>query len=179
MYVRAPVSSNMITTTETVMCIIPLKAAPAPRKAYVPGVIHVTSGSQAAKNRDWGKDSCRACTRIPTVLPNEAPIAMDGTNIPAGTLQPYEIMTRKVRTNVEKVNDSTIFHRFFVLNAHQYFSINVLTMLTRKGHYNRVRPHILRRGSLNSPSYLSLKTYLGNILLQFRQQVMSPLVLHI
>ena len=51
-YVKAPVNSNMITTTETVICMIPLRAAPAPRKAYVPGVIHGTSGSQAAKNRD-------------------------------------------------------------------------------------------------------------------------------
>ena len=44
MYVRAPVSSNMITTTDTVMCMIPLRAAAAPRKAYVPGVMHGTSG---------------------------------------------------------------------------------------------------------------------------------------
>lgn len=51
MYSRAPVNSNMITTTETVICIMPLRAAPAPRKAYVPGVIQGTSGSQALKNR--------------------------------------------------------------------------------------------------------------------------------
>ena len=87
-YVRAPVSSNMITTTETVMCMMPLKAAPAPRNAYVPGVIHGISGSQAAKNLDCGNDSWRACTRMPTILPKDAPIAIDGTNMPAGTLQP-------------------------------------------------------------------------------------------
>ena len=33
MYVSAPVNSNMMTTTETVMCMIPLRAAPAPRNA--------------------------------------------------------------------------------------------------------------------------------------------------
>lgn len=33
MYVKAPVISNMITTTETVMCIMPERAAAAPRKA--------------------------------------------------------------------------------------------------------------------------------------------------
>ena len=33
MYVNAPVSSNMITTTDTVMCMIPLSAAAAPRNA--------------------------------------------------------------------------------------------------------------------------------------------------
>lgn len=63
MYVRAPVSSNMMTTTVTVIRMIPLrsiqlllleeqvtydKAAAAPRKAYVPGVIQGLSGSQAA-----------------------------------------------------------------------------------------------------------------------------------
>jgi len=50
MYVSAPVSSNMMTTTDTVMCMMPLRAAPAPRKAYVPGVMHGTSGAQAEKN---------------------------------------------------------------------------------------------------------------------------------
>lgn len=48
MYVNAPVSSNMITTTVTVIRITPLSAAAAPRKAYVPGVIHGASGGQAA-----------------------------------------------------------------------------------------------------------------------------------
>lgn len=32
-YVKAPVISNMMTTTDTVMCMIPLNAAPAPKKA--------------------------------------------------------------------------------------------------------------------------------------------------
>jgi len=48
------VSSNIITTTETVMCIIPLSAAAAPRKAYVPGVMQGTSGWQAEKKTEVG-----------------------------------------------------------------------------------------------------------------------------
>jgi hypothetical protein len=60
MYVNAPVNSNIMTTTETVMCIIPLSAAPAPRKAYVPGVMHGTSGAQAEKKLEFGKLSWRA-----------------------------------------------------------------------------------------------------------------------
>lgn len=78
----------MMTVTEIVKCMIPLRAAAAPRKAYVPGVIQGTSGSQFAKKEESGKDSCRAWTRIPTRRPNDAPIAIDGTKIPAGTLQP-------------------------------------------------------------------------------------------
>lgn len=88
MYVKAPVSSNRMTTTDTVICIIPLNAAPAPRKAYVPGVMQGTSGSHAEKKAELGYLCCRAWTRIPTIRPKEAPIAMEGTNIPAGTLQP-------------------------------------------------------------------------------------------
>ena len=101
-----------MTTTETVICMIPLRAAAAPRNAYVPGVMHGTSGSQAEKNRACGKVSCRACTRIPIILPNEAPIAIDGTKMPAGTLQPYEMMTRKVLRIVANARDSAIVQRF-------------------------------------------------------------------
>lgn len=88
MYVRAPVSSNMITTTDTVMCMIPLKAAAAPKNAYVPGVIQGPSGPHAAKNLEPGLDSCMCWTKIPTIRPKDAPIAMEGTKIPAGTLHP-------------------------------------------------------------------------------------------
>jgi len=54
MYVKAPVNSNMMTTTETVMCMIPDKAAAAPKKAYVPGVMHGISGWQAEKKAAFG-----------------------------------------------------------------------------------------------------------------------------
>lgn len=52
---------------------------------------------------------------MPTILPNDAPIAIEGTKIPAGTLQPYEIMTRNVRISVANANESAILHRFFAL----------------------------------------------------------------
>ena len=59
-YVNAPVNSNMITVTEMVRCIIPLRAAAAPKKAYVPGVMQGTSGSHDSKKEESGKDSCKA-----------------------------------------------------------------------------------------------------------------------
>lgn len=67
---------------------MPDRAAPAPSNAYVPGVMHGISGSQDAKKAESGKASYSASTSIPTALPKEAPIAMEGTKIPAGTLQP-------------------------------------------------------------------------------------------
>lgn len=111
MYVSAPVSSNMMTTTETVMCMMPLSAAPAPRNAYVPGVMQGTSGAHAEKKRALGYASCSASTMMPTILPKEAPIAMDGTKIPAGTLQPYEMTTRNMRIMVANNRESTSDHR--------------------------------------------------------------------
>lgn len=54
MYVNAPVSSNMMTTTVTVIRMTPLNAAAAPRKAYVPGVIQGKSGSQEVNIPDCG-----------------------------------------------------------------------------------------------------------------------------
>src|ERR1700761_6404217 len=98
----------MMTTTDTVMCMMPLNAAPAPRKAYVPGVIHGTSGAQAAKNFESGKLSWRACTKMPTMRPKVAPIVMDGTKIPAGTLQPYDKMTKNVLMMVANARESII-----------------------------------------------------------------------
>jgi hypothetical protein len=52
---------------------------------------------------------------MPTILPNEAPIAMDGTKMPAGTLHPYDTMTRKIRNTVAIASDKTIHRRFFAL----------------------------------------------------------------
>jgi hypothetical protein len=51
-YLTPPVNSNIITTTHTVICITPLNAAAAPRKAYVPGTIHgPPSTGQVEKRR--------------------------------------------------------------------------------------------------------------------------------
>src|SRR6266487_3730743 len=54
---------------------------------------------------------------MPTILPNEAPIAIDGTKIPAGTLQPYEMMTRNIRNTVAMASEKTIDQRFFTLSS--------------------------------------------------------------
>ncbi|KAH3667164.1 hypothetical protein OGAPHI_002813 [Ogataea philodendri] len=92
MYRFAPVSSNIITTTVNVKCVIPLSAAAAPKKAYVPDIVQVPSFAPV--------HGLSVSTSKPTARPNVAPAAMDGTNIPHGTLQPYEITTRKTLNNV-------------------------------------------------------------------------------
>lgn len=48
------VSSNIMTTTDTVILITPPRAAAAPRKAYVPGVMHGKSGLHTANHPLWG-----------------------------------------------------------------------------------------------------------------------------
>lgn len=120
----------MMTVTEMVKCMIPLSAAPAPRKAYVPGVIHGTSGSQEAKNWESGKVSCRLLTIIPTIRPKDAPTAIDGTKIPAGTLQPYDIMTRNVRRIVAIASKKTMVHRFLVLSLVRNSFVEVCRFIT-------------------------------------------------
>jgi hypothetical protein len=51
-----------------------------------------------------------ALTKVPTILPKVAPIAIDGTKIPAGTLQPYEITTRPIRMTVAKIRELEMRH---------------------------------------------------------------------
>jgi predicted 2-oxoglutarate/Fe(II)-dependent dioxygenase YbiX len=51
-----------------------------------------------------------ALTIIPTSRPKYAPIAIDGTKIPAGTLAPYETMTSKIRMTVARNSEFTIAH---------------------------------------------------------------------
>jgi hypothetical protein len=53
---------------------------------------------------------CSALTRMPTIRPNIAPTAMDGTKIPQGTLQPYETTTRAVLTTTARSSELTIRH---------------------------------------------------------------------
>jgi len=60
-----------------------------------------------------------ARTTIPITLPNDAPIAIDGTNIPAGTLHPYEMTTRHIRIIVAKIRELTIRHCIDVLCGRQ------------------------------------------------------------
>lgn len=51
-----------------------------------------------------------AFTIIPTILPKVAPIAMDGTKMPAGTLLPYDIMTNTTRMMVARKSELAIGH---------------------------------------------------------------------
>ena len=44
--------------------------------------------------------------------PNDAPTAIEGTNMPAGTLHPYDMMTSKVRRIVANAKEKTMDHRF-------------------------------------------------------------------
>ena len=51
-----------------------------------------------------------AFTIMPNMRPKVAPMAMDGTKIPAGTLQPYDITTKAVRATVARKRELTIGH---------------------------------------------------------------------
>ena len=78
----------------------------------MPGVIHpASSAGQPAKKGDVGWEEWSARTRRPTKRPNEAPTAMEGTKIPAGTLLPYEIMMRIVRIIVASSNETMFLQR--------------------------------------------------------------------
>lgn len=61
-----------------------------------------------------------ALTMIPIILPNVAPIAIEGTKIPAGTLHPYEITTKPVRITVARNNEFTIGHCTEVLRRMEF-----------------------------------------------------------
>ncbi|KAH3678804.1 hypothetical protein OGATHE_000073 [Ogataea polymorpha] len=92
MYLIAPVSSNIMTTTASVRCVIPLSAAAAPRNAYVPEIIHLPCSAFA--------HGLNISTSKPMARPKVAPAAMDGTNMPHGTLHPYETTTNTTRKTV-------------------------------------------------------------------------------
>ena len=47
---------------------------------------------------------------IPIIRPKVAPIAIEGTKIPAGTLHPYEMITRPKRRIVARNKELTIGH---------------------------------------------------------------------
>ena len=51
-----------------------------------------------------------ALTIIPTILPKVAPMAIEGTKMPAGTLHPYEITTRPMRIIVARSRELDIRH---------------------------------------------------------------------
>lgn len=56
---------------------------------------------------------------MPNILPNEAPIAIDGTKMPAGTLQPYVISTRNIRRTVATAKENMSDHRLSWLDLSQ------------------------------------------------------------
>jgi hypothetical protein len=47
---------------------------------------------------------------IPSIRPKEAPMAMEGTKIPAGTLHPYETTTNPVLITVARSKEFAIRH---------------------------------------------------------------------
>lgn len=47
---------------------------------------------------------------MPTILPNVAPMAMEGTKIPAGTLAPYEMTTSPMRITVARKSEFEMRH---------------------------------------------------------------------
>jgi hypothetical protein len=97
-----------------------LSAAAAPKNAYVPGVMHGTSGWQNAKMPDIGCSRLIALTTMPTMRPKLAPTAIDGTKMPAGTREPYETMTRPTRMTVARKSELTIGHCTDVLCPRQF-----------------------------------------------------------
>lgn len=60
-------------------------------------------------------DAWIAFARIPIILPKTAPTAIDGTKIPAGTLHPYDKMTRPVRMMAASSRELTMRHCVDVL----------------------------------------------------------------
>jgi hypothetical protein len=67
---------------------------------------------------------------------------MDGTNIPQGTLQPYEMMMKPIRMIVANKSELTIFHCSDDLPC-QLVLKRRADELTGKDHYDLLHPHIL------------------------------------
>src|SRR5882762_9451691 len=92
---------------------------------------------------------------MPIILPNVAPIAIEGTKIPAGTLHPYEITTKPVRMTVARNNELTMCHCTDVLEAQRFIDImhTEKRSLTGIGHHSHLPHHILETEWPCSPSY--------------------------
>ena len=65
---------------------------------------------------------------IPTMRPKVAPIAMEGTKIPAGTLHPYDTITSNVRINVASKREFTIRHCADVLEEEGWGHISKIVL---------------------------------------------------
>ena len=53
---------------------------------------------------------------MPTIRPNVAPMVIEGTKMPAGTLHPYDTTTKPRRITVAKKRELTICHWYAVLH---------------------------------------------------------------
>jgi len=67
---------------------------------------------------------------------------MEGTKIPQGTLQPYEMMINPIRMIVASSSELTIFHCSDDLPLASITPIHV-SQLTDKDRYDHLRPRIL------------------------------------
>lgn len=83
---------------------------------------------------------------IPIIRPKVAPTAIDGTKIPAGTLQPYETTTKPTRMTVARKSELIIVHWNDVLSNQMNVVKSRLTAhdkrrLTCRGCRSRRRYH--------------------------------------
>lgn len=90
---------------------------------FVRPVYEVTIELRVAKKP--GEDNyCHiALTRIPTMRPNVAPMAIEGTKIPAGTFAPYETTTIPMRKIVAISRELAICHCTDVLGREIWCSV--------------------------------------------------------
>ena len=63
-----------------------------------------------SRNKRGATNLYIAFTIIPTIRPKVAPIAIEGTKMPAGTLHPYDTMTSKVLIHVASRSEFTMRH---------------------------------------------------------------------
>ncbi len=87
-------------------------------------------------------------------------MAIEGTKIPAGTLQPYEMMTRNVLIIVAKRRESTIDQRLFALILVSLFRAGSPQIPhTRKDRRSHGFPRTRGRASPSPQSYRFVGTY--------------------
>ena len=84
-YSRPPVTSIMMTTSDTVDRVTPASTAAAPTIAYTPGVMHCVLLAQSEKIPPSPTDICSSCRARPAARPSNAPMTNEGMRIPPGT----------------------------------------------------------------------------------------------
>lgn len=78
----APVNSKKMPTIAMVILVTPARKLEAPMTAYTLGDTHGPSGGQLEKRKNVGYRLCKAAIATPTARPKQAPMAVDGRNIP-------------------------------------------------------------------------------------------------